>query len=919
MPKNNNSSDNQMSNNSQSPAKKKNRINKHSSSNRYLTLSQKHSSRYPQHTLSPFLLSQTPQASSSLVMQQDDDEEFEDEDDVNVNNDDETSVKSNYNGITKSSLLPYCDGDPSLVQLELIEISLLIHLAKECQYDITTQATQQQFRQRADFITTYNQCQEQYGYKHKVREALLVHSFNYDILPVLYLEQTSTSTTTIREDDIILGSNEAKVTAEISNTYTIAQVTIDQLAPGYKHHLTNQLNNKVSASTATTNSNNEISCALLTISLTSSNITLTPTNNHGCNQILAMVIAQGKASGETIEADINNKTTINKIITFCKNVTDEMQSLGLTTESNDFKAYVATMNKFVNIQQELQQHLNELENTMSSSYSVTSLEGKCTFSLIHIQQLLRGASNFLLFRFYKNESTHNRTYSLISSNELGLRNSKYHTLDQVSRALELGIVCCLRSSTGNELGEMTVGRKDTTTQAKIQAIKQKLHSSTTRNINKLPILCPNMMHQRNTKTQEATELTIALSSPATYDVVHISGIPSNLYDDKPNLQAFLICHEGVLHQLHIPNPHLIQMKRQGTEGYESLTLDIRQSPYQYTSGTKSIVIKLLSQYTHHLSTRAITAKIIINNQTIFLTVICHFMTQQQADILQNGTEVAALRPLSPQFVSQQTQIVKTHYQNKTLTNLLVLPVGIISKLLQNSNKIISVNTTAVIILAIVNEENLMDLKKTLLVPNTCTYNSNVLCSETLRLQIANNSKHFAFLNYPDSMQGDPTIKYLTVSGVPINASAHTVLTEVQKNAAYGHCIKYIYNFPITPHTMDLVIAVSLEKIHHNEMIQIITNTLTKLRMFSESETSIIATSTHPGKPPTITLKGKPIVHPTSTQTSWITSTPTKNMKTDSSSKNKSDRNNYPSQSPTIADYFKPQSHTSTTSSTHHQE
>jgi hypothetical protein len=298
------------------------------------------------------------------------------------------------------------------------------------------------------------------------------------------------------------------------------------------------------------------------------------------------------------------------------------------------------------------------------------------------------------------------------------------------------------------------------------------------------------------------------------------------------------------------------------------------------------------------------------------------MTQLQADILQNGSEVAALRPLSSQFVSQQTQIVKSHYQNKTLTNLLVLPVGLISKFIpHNSNKTITTNTTAVVILAIVNEDNLIDLKRTLQVPNTCSNTSTILFLETLRLQIANNSKHFAYLDYPITMHGDSIIKYLTVSGVPINTSATTVLTEIQQNTDHGHCIKYIYNFPLTPHTMDLIIAVSLEKMHHNEIIQIITNALTKLRMFSNSETSITASSVHPGKTTINRLKAKTIPHPTSLQTNWTTKTPHKNTRIDNNrnSNNKVDRNNSLSQTSTIADYYKPHLHPTPNSSTSHQE
>ena len=839
-------------------------------------------------------------------------------------NDDGESNVSDYGPHTKSSNFPYGE-DPTVIQLELIEISLLILIAKACKFVITTQSNQQQSRQRKDFISNYDKCNEELGYKYLANVFMLHHRSKNEVQAVLYVEPTAESKRVIKESDLIFTERESKVIYEIAGHNTIIQMSANLDLQVYREAIVFQLNQQNSANTAAVNTNMSVSCIESHISFPITYNSSSTDNQYGCNQILTMVTAQRRATNESIVPDINNKTTVVKVIEFFLEIENTMRINHPALDAHDVTHYDITLNKVVMITETCQAHLSELTNPTSADYTFLGLQPKHMFHPIHIQQLLVGASHLLLFRFYRiveDAPSFNKKFSLVSINPLDVINRAYHTMSEATKALELGIVCCERTSNGNILGNMWTMKKDNFTTEKIKTIVDNLNKQSSKIISHLAIINPFMVSQLLQKKDDSRQSTSALMDSNTFQYVHISGIPVKLFEDKPNLHLFLFKSKGVLELLYIQHPQLYDVNNIIT-GYEVQALNISQAPYHYIPFTKSIVLKLKYSYTHHISMRSIQALAMIGNKTTKVNVLGTFINQSQLDIILRGSEVLSVRPIQHQHVSQVAKLVFEHFQRKTQNSLVILSVPLESKsILSKTKKHITVNEVALVIISEVADDNLSALRLRLDVPYPCPINATILFQETLRLQVENGSKQFAYKGYPQIMKGDSTFKYCIVHNVAVNTSPSIFLEEYQKNVSIGHCIKYVYILPLTDYSMDLIVAIAHDNMNPRDITNNITTSLKKLKWYNESETSIELLTSHPSSEYINTSVVIEIKHPEVAQSSWSTQAPkkVKSAKSKSTIKsNGSNSNSSATKKTTIADFFKPHSATDTSAPSAIQE
>ena len=620
-----------------------------------------------------------------------------------------------------------------------------------------------------------------------------------------------------------------------------------------------------------------------------------------------MATAQAKAVHETIVPDVNNTATVLQLIDFGTQLFSVLQANQSLSTLENLRHYKKTMKIVASIVEVFQQHLVELQAPTNADYSFPGLQHKHWFFPIYIQQLLVGAESFLLFRFYKRldeDQPFSKKFTLASSNPLGEKNSSYHLMSEVMKALQLGIICCDRDTGGNPFGRMWSVRKDNITTANSKALGDNVTAKAMKVISKMDILCPEMVQQRLQKADSAMQLTTMCMEPKTFDVIHISGIPIPVYENKSKLDVLLLPTGGVLDQLFIKHPHIYQHKEK-MDGHQMVSLDIRHDPYYYMAASKSVAIKLHESFKHHIAMRLL--QVTVDNQVI--QIVCTFMTKAQFDILSRGSEVLSLRPVPFEHISQIAIQVLDHYQPKTHTLLVIVALAMRSKWLTQENKTISRDEIALSVYTIENGDNTTTIRQRLQLPKRCSKDSTIVLQGTFRLQLALESKHFSYLAPPKITTGDNTMKYCTVHNVGVNVNPLVLLTEIQKNATNGHAIKYIYYIP-TKYAMKLIIAFVVETLHHVDILQNIRTSLEVLHWFHDTETSLEVSPYHPGAKQYNLPLLKNINHPT-----MLSSRSSAPPKTTQSSLNKSNsnatRNSSSSSSSvqreTIANYFKSQS------------
>ena len=849
-----------------------------------------------------------------------------------------------YGPYTKCNNFPFEDIQTECIQVELLPIAILIPLAAECNYTISKASTPYQSRQRNEFISLYKNCLEERGHKHLAKEFMVAYQGDHGpISATLYVEPETETTNIITPDDIALNTKSI-VSSEIASAQTIIQVSVDMNAVGYLPKLVNDLNNQVKASVAAKNANTTTSCLKLCLSYTNSyRINEMPPCDKGCNQVLAMTIAQGKAIGLKVEPNINNPQTLSTTIEFLVKLCDQMNDNKPADQHSEIAIHHKQVSKKIGkMIDTLTRHQSECFNE-NSAYVFDGIPTDDTHRLVgvDIPVLLRGASQYLQFRFYtpqnQDPNTDRKIYKLISGNTGPHHNQDLHTMDEVIQALNVGVVCCFPTTNGNTVGKMCYMAKHSHSKEPISTLMQSLHTQTGLIISKLPVLNPDKIQKRLVMNDTTRAVTKDIQTVHSYTHIHISGITQEMYKNNKQLQNYLLQDGGVFQQLHIPNPHLYHA-RLGQLGYELHTLDIKSTGY--IVDTQSLIFQLKEQFFTPLAIRSINAKLKDEkgNSTNFM-VISTFMNQHQVEILHEGNEIMSLRPIPYQHVAHLSKLLLKHYRDKTLHNIILIAIKLNSKVQLKNNTIITAPEIALVFFTDVAGDRLECLKSSSVfnIPQTCTRTSTVLFYNTLTLQIAHLSKHFAYLGYPASMYANTSIKYCIVNNVHYDVSPDTLVVEIQKNPVMGHCIKYIYKIPLSQYSIDLVIALSIENLNPQEIIGNIEKSLRALKWYDETETRLEGICHHHGKDINRLFKFQDIQiikHPVIPKSSWSSQSAVKtpklhnspsskftssNSSVTNSSNNSSSSNSASAQKrTTINDYYKPHS-TSDTLSRMNQE
>lgn len=925
------------SNHSQSPAKKKKKKSKNFSPN----INDQTSSQLE--SQSSWNSNQSFQQNSYASFQDDDDEDNNDENqNMRITGDNKSTVSMGNQEEVQSPELdytnnvpygldklcdnfPYEDEDVYYIQVELLHIDILIDLAKACNFSIPKSKSLHQSRQRKEFILSYRHPDDHYGYKQ------LAFNFMLDYLgahnppdPTVYVEPVTELSSSINVNDILI--NKTVYSTEISSESIITQVSVNMDAPGYKEMLTKDINNGQNVNVATQNANSTISCLSLRLLIKGNHKLHEIHNSHGCNQILTMTYAQNKADGITIDSNIYDSDTVEAIINFLDLLYQYMekerkQQVSLT-DPTLCTQYQTTLMKVATILTMFRQHNSDL---YSSSYQFQGLPASSThrFDLTDMAMLHHGASTYFKFRFYLpevNSASGKKFYTLISTNPQQL-NSAYHTKPQVTEALGLGIICCNKSINGNLVGEMCFMSKDHHAEKLVQSMFMRLNDNIGSTIRSLPILCPTIQQKRLVTTNIAREATKLLMRTQSYSHLHISGFTSGILSNNQLVHQCLLSPGGIFSQLFIHQFHLI--KRSDSEwGYETHTLDSGQ----YRTDTKSLVYKLRQVYSTCLPSRSLSVNLSNEkDKKEKITLVCTFLTEDQVNLLHNGGEVMAIRPIPYQHISQLSKLIEFHYQDKTLVPFLVLAVKLHSKVMLMNNTVVMKPEIALVLLAEKSENNstISLLKSAFSLPKTCTQDSVQWFYNSFLLQIAHESRKFAFRGYPKQMQGSTTPKVCIGYSVHPDVNPEKMVAELQKDTHLGHSIRYAYKLPLTSDSMDIVIALSMDNINSSEIVKLISTTLNDLGWFDESETRLDLLTTYPGSNLPHDLvryrQIQEIMHPTEITSSW-TSNLRQQTKSSMSSNNsqrtsKTDRstisNNSSSSSSaqrksTIEDYYKPQ-------------